>query len=66
MIEKSYAEKTVASDKTAPPPVQQTDGGIRIAALAAAAHALKPKKGEADKPAHPLPPCLKDMDRQTD
>jgi hypothetical protein len=66
MMEKSHPEKTVASDKTAPPSPQQTDGGIRIAALAAAAHALKPKKGEADKQAHPLPPCLKDMDRQTD
>lgn len=66
MMDKSHPEKTVASDKTAPPSPQQTDGGIRIAALAAAAHALKPTKGEADKPAHPLPPCLKDMDRQTD
>jgi hypothetical protein len=65
MIEKSHAEKPAASDKAAPPQ-PQGDGGIRIAALAAAAHALKPKKGEADKPAHPLPPCLKDMDRQTD
>ena len=65
MVEKTQPENPSASDKAAPPQ-PQGDGGIRIAALAAAAHALKPKKGEADKPAHPLPPCLKDMDRQTD
>ena len=41
-------------------------GGIRIKALAAAAEALSLKGRQTEKPVHPLPPCLKDVDRQTD
>ena len=42
-------------------------GVIRAGAVAAAAEAMKSKAHQKpDKPAHPLPPCLKDVDRQTD
>ena len=41
-------------------------GGIRIKALAAATEAFNLKGELAQKPAHPLPPCLRDVDRQTD
>ena len=41
-------------------------GAIRIAAVAAAAEAIKAKAQQAAKPEPSLPPCMKDIDRQTD
>jgi hypothetical protein len=58
---------TPKKDTSTPSSQTLHHGAIRMAAIAAAAEALNAKaQVHQDKPAHPLPPCLRDVDRQTD